>query len=320
MRKFSIHFFIFCSPLFIGFLFLDGYISTILKQSNSFAVKEYPTWNSIYSGKIDSDVLIYGNSRAWQHISPKILGNKISLKFYNLGIDGSNFGLQLLRHNELLKYNKKPKVIIQTIDVFTFEKHTNLYNSDQFLPYMLWNTGLEKKILDYKGFHFLDFKIPMLRFYGNTSAINTVYDLFDGKEENPIQRIRGYQGLTYPTNIDLKQLEKIRYSVNLDTSLVELFNQFLKKCKNDTINVILVYTPEFIEGQKCIQNRGEIINLYSKICKKHNIPFYDYSNDSISHNPKLFYNSMHLNKKGAEIFSNKLAIKIKNDLIVNEIE
>jgi hypothetical protein len=35
--------------------------------------------------------------------------------------------------------------------------------------------------------------------------------------------------------------------------------------------------------------------------------FLDYSSDTICNNKKLFYNSQHLNSKGSEIFTKKLA-------------
>jgi hypothetical protein len=315
MKKFTIHFLIFCIPIIVGLFILDGIISNILKSSNTFAVKEYPVWNDIYSGKINADVLIYGNSRAWQHISPKILKRKMPLKFYNLGIDGQNFDLQSFRAREYLKYNKKPKVIIQEVDEFTFEKHKNLYNKDQFLPYMLWNSDIQNQIMKYNGFHFLDFKIPLLRYYGNNEAINIIYELFKRKEKNPRTRINGFQGLVYNSSLDCEKLKEIRNVVRIDTVLVAKFNYFLKNCKKNNIKVILVYSPEFIEGQKCVNNRKEILNLFAKFSLKYNLSFYDYSNDKISYNENLFYNAMHMNRKGAKIFSSKFASQIKKEIM-----
>jgi len=75
--------------------------------------------------------------------------------------------------------------------------------------------------------------------------------------------------------------------------------------------LIFVYTPEFIDGQKFMSNRDEIIDLYKIISNKYSIKFYDYSQDSICLNKKYFYNSMHLNKFGSEIFSRNLACALQ---------
>ena len=95
--------------LFILFTFLLAYpldiiISNQLKKSNSYARGEYSVWNDLFEGKIDSEIVIYGSSRAWVHINPELLENSFGRSSYNLGIDGHNFRLQYLRHKTLLKY------------------------------------------------------------------------------------------------------------------------------------------------------------------------------------------------------------------------
>ena len=56
------------------------------------------------------------------------------------------------------------------------------------------------------------------------------------------------------------------------------------------------------------------MNLYRQFAKKYDLIFLDYSNDPISYNKSLFYNSNHLNAEGSEIFSKKLAADIKKSL------
>jgi hypothetical protein len=72
-----------------------------------------------------------------------------------------------------------------------------------------------------------------------------------------------------------------------------------------------VCAPEYIEGQIFTKNRGEVISLYTKYSHKYNIPFYDYSTDAISYQKKYFYNTNHLNKMGAELFTTKLIDTLK---------
>ncbi|MBE2208298.1 MAG: hypothetical protein IAE84_11975, partial [Saprospiraceae bacterium] len=79
-----------------------------LKQTKK-APGEFEVWNDIYNSNVNCDIAIYGSSRAWVHIDPKILSHILQLNVYNFGIDGHNFWLQYLRHIEFLKYNPKPK-------------------------------------------------------------------------------------------------------------------------------------------------------------------------------------------------------------------
>lgn len=51
----------------------------------------------------------------------------------------------------------------------------------------------------------------------------------------------------------------------------------------------------------------------SKICEEKGIPFFDYSNDEffMSH-PEYFWDNAHLNKEGAEIYTEKIIVDILN--------
>lgn len=63
----------------------DTLITTGLKKSKSYY---FVDWNRIYGGKIDADIIINGNSKAYHHISPKIIDSVTRLNSYNLGLDG----------------------------------------------------------------------------------------------------------------------------------------------------------------------------------------------------------------------------------------
>jgi len=292
----------------------DMVISHYLKKSKTFAYREYTTWNDLWEGNINSDIIINGSSRAWVHIDPAILQKELNQSAYNLGMDGYNFHAQYFRYEELLKYNTQPKVIIQSVEAFTLEKRTDLYNKDQFLPYMLFNSLLEAFTNNYKGFTFADFRIPLVRYFGNRRAIGQAAILLI----NPNFRInqgrkRGFEGKDRTWNDDLKAAKETMgsYEVTIDTGSLKLFKQYLTACTKNNMQVILVYTPEYFEGQKFIKNREEIIKLFTAISKEYNIPFLDYSNDSLSYNKSYFYNTTHLNKTGAQLFSNKLAKDMK---------
>lgn len=315
MRKFSINLFIFIIP-FILFCYVVDLFLCGMKKSGTHAEGEYPVWNAIYDGKVNSDVLIYGSSRALAHIDPFIVSDSLHKSAYNVGIDGHNFWLQYFRHQLILKHNTKPKLIIHSLDMFTLEKRKDLYNPDQFLPYMLFNEQMAHAISGYKGYSFSDYYIPALRFFGKTDAIFTaIKNMFSSYENGSEVRQRGYIGRDRLWNNDLVKAKKAlgSYYVKPDSSSVALFEQYLKECKANNIRVILVYSPEYIEGQNFVSNRNEIMSLYLGFSKKYDIPYYDYSNDTMSFQTKYFYNSSHLNLNGSKLFTKKLLNDLKSN-------
>lgn len=318
MRKFIKHIFYFVLPILILAYPLDVLISSQLKKSRTFAFGELTTWNDLYNGRVSADLVIYGSSRAWVHFDPKIFESELGLPTYNLGIDGHNFWLQYYRHQLLMKLNKKPTTIIQSIDVFTLQKREKLFNKRQFLPYMLFNPELKEFTKTYKGYSTFDYYIPLYRYFGNSKALNeTIYTTFSNNRKSDKGRIQGYKGNEGPWIGNLKE-DKVKwsgYEANIDQQSLELFIQFLEECKSEGINVILVYSPVYIEGQNFIKNTNEIISLFETIARDRNIEFMNYSNSEIAENKKLFYNVLHLNKTGAELFSKELVkdLKLMND-------
>lgn len=316
MKKFLLRIVFFILPIVFFSYFFDVIISNSLKKSNSYAFTEYSTWNAIIEGKVNSEIVIYGSSRAWVHINPTMISDSLIVSAYNLGIDGHNFWLQYLRHSLLLQNNTKPKLIIHSLDIYTLQKTKDLYNSEQFLPYMLWNEEIKNATISYNGYDLIDYVIPLIRYYGKLDAIKAVISLSINPRGNRVERIRGYQGEDVQWNTDFDKAKKTMkfYEVSLDTASVLLFERYLNECKANNIKIIFVYTPEYIEGQKFVKNRNEIISLYTELSKKYDIPFYDYSNDTISFQKKYFYNASHLNKTGSELFTNKLIEKLKESI------
>jgi len=191
MKTFLIHTLKFFIPLVILLIPLDYLMSYYLSQSNDYP-GEIEVWNDIYNSNATCDMAVYGSSRAWAHIDPKIMKDSLKLDVYNFGMDGHNFWLQYLRHLEFLKHNPLPKTIILSVDVFTLQKRTELYQQSQFLPYMLWNSNIQKYTSSYIGFKNSDYYIPLLRYSGKTQSLKTILkNMFRGGSEEKY-RNRGF--------------------------------------------------------------------------------------------------------------------------------
>ena len=93
----------------------------------------------------------------------------------------------------------------------------------------------------------------------------------------------------------------------LDDAIINLFDSFLADCKKKDIEVMMFYPPEYFEARTLIRNREQILSIYKRLSEKYDIVFLDYSDDELSYNVEYFYNSQHLNRKGAELFTSKLA-------------
>jgi|WetSurSiteA1Bulk_404760.scaffolds.fasta_scaffold01899_2 hypothetical protein len=319
MKRFLRKIFLFILPILLSSYGVDILLSNILKKSNSFADGELPVWNDLYKGEINSDVVIYGSSRAWVQIDPKMINDSLHATAYNLGINGHSFNSQYFRHSLLLRLNRKPKIIIQTLDITSFEKNSDLYNPDQYLPYMLDNREMQTST--YNGFASIDYKVPVIRYYGKKEAFLEIIKLILRPESNKVVRVRGYQAkeLMWNDDLMLAQRKLGSFEVKSDTSMIHTFENYLKECNQQNINIVFVFTPVFIEGQKFVINWSEIMKLYYQLSKKYSIPYFDYSSDSMSFHKEYFYNSGHLNKIGSKHITAKLINDLKESPVVKKL-
>lgn len=312
MKKFIRKSTTFSLILIILAVLIDKAVSYYLKQSNQY-MGEFEVWNDIYDGNATCDIAIYGSSRAWVQFSPQILTDSLNESVYNLGIDGHNFWLQYLRHLEYLKHNPKPKTILMSIDIFSLQKRKDLYQMDQFLPYMLWNKDIRNLTSSYEGFNSADYYFPLVRYYGKNKVLSTCISVILNNDGNTEYRNHGYRAMNKPWNNDFDKAKETMkgYEIDLDSASINLFSEFILECKKSNIELVLVYAPEYIEGQKFVLNRSDILNIYADLANQHNLLFLDYSNSKISFNKSLFYNTQHLNEKGATLFTKILAGDLK---------
>jgi len=312
MKLFLKRLFLFILPVLLAAYFIDLVLSKSLRNVHDYANDEYSVWNDIYNSNINARLLILGASNAWVEVDPTILHKKLQTSVYNLGIDGHNFWLEHFRFQEALKYNIKPDLVIQVLGVNTLDKRKDLYNMDQFLPYMLFNQEIEKATSSYLGFEKLDFYLPLIRYYGKKEAI--IYSILTSLDfkSNKLKRIKGYYGqnLRWNNDFEFAKNKSNSIKVNIDSLTKKSFFKFIEECKLNDIKLIFILPPTYYEGQKFISNFNEIINLYVKIANVNQIPFLDYSKDSISFKKKYFYNATHLNIDGANLFSTRIADQI----------
>ncbi len=292
---------------------MDWFISSQLQKSRSHASGEFTTWNDLYAGNINADLAIYGSSRAWVQIDPAILEKELNKLAYNFGIDGHNFWLQYFRHKLFLKNNPKPRCIVISVDIFTLQKRPNLFNANQFLPYMLLDDEVYDYTKSYEGFRSSDYHIPLIRYLGRFDAIRDALKAFMKTPNPKTGRQKGYKPEDVEWNNDFERVKRQMdfYEVEQDTTSIELYDKFLQECKDDNIEVIMIYAPEYIEGQDFVRGRDKVIKMFRDFSKKYAIRFIDYSDHELCFDKKYFYNATHLNKRGAQIFSKQLAKDLK---------
>jgi hypothetical protein len=260
-----------------------------------------------------------GSSRAEFHISPKIIDSLLRLNSYNLGLSAWHFDMQFARFKMYLQHNKKPKYIIHNVDVYGFSKRQDVADYQQFLPY-IQDTILQNVTQKHKGeFDIYQQNIPLFKYKSESKLAIEGFLGFIGFSDlyDTTTKYKGYRGNNYAWNKDFESFKK-RFpkgaKYKFDKEVVRQFKEYLAFCKSQNIKVILVYAPEYFEIQPYYKNKSQLINLCQESAKEYKCQFLDYSKNSLCYNRDYFYNSQHLNKQGAELFSLDLGMRIKTIL------
>ena len=276
-----------------------------LKKSNFSAT--YYDWHQLYQSKINADVIIQGSSRARTQISPKAFEDHFKLSTFNLGMDGTSFPLENYRFKEYLKYNNKPKYIIQVIDAQIFAPVLK-FDNKQFIPYL--NAEALKHFGDSATLKTLDIYLPLYKYIHFPGAVDAGLTHFFSTESEKTNNYKGYQSFDKPyASAELAKVLR-KYPKGFTTSINKQvwadFIHFIQYCKQNSIRLILVYTPVYKDYQRLILNSKQITSQFATTASRYGIEYLDYSQDSIGADSSLFFDYYHLNKKGVTLFNNRL--------------
>jgi len=98
--------------------------------------------------------------------------------------------------------------------------------------------------------------------------------------------------------------------VAIDAGGVAAMQELISLCRRQDIRVMLVYSPQYYEMIALTRNRERVFALFRSIADRNGVSFLDYSRSPISQTRDYFYNSQHLNARGAAVFSEDLARRL----------
>ena len=255
------------------------------------------SFNEIYNDTTCYDLVVMGNSRAYVQYSPRILDSLLSLSSYNLGFNGQGIDWQMVKYMKYCECHGNPKFYIQNIDLFTMQKSTG-FQRELFYPYF-YDYSLLSRLERYSDIYSNSEKyIPLYRYK------NYFKDFYIYHNDTIL-----YKGFC-PKDLlwDGKTLEKLdSILINVDVDIKNEWVTFLKNEQLKGVKILFVYAPVHHLVRDKMLNESYMYNIYDSIATQLNISILDYNNDSMCYDTTYFYNGTHLNRKGAEIFTTKLA-------------
>ncbi len=281
------------------------------------------TMNTDYEQKIngletsfkDIEILALGNSHAYNGIDPR----QFDLETYNMAASNQSLYFDkriTLKHIDSLQ---KLKYVLISID-----QHSLYFSSqgirDTWLYYdydikykgknEFWN-DVSHFWLGYTPRIALSIvKDKILNHYSDPQSKKQSEDVIKGYMPHYGSDLSSFTPKSVASKAEFFNRE-VRKSNEREEILIDL-DDFLYKLKKRDITPILITLPmykniyEYLVKEYLDQNKNDILD----ITKRHNIEYWDFSNDEKGDDTSLFYNCDHLNEKGAKIFSEKINTKL----------
>lgn len=248
------------------------------------------------------DVAIIGSSTAICHYDPDILHDSLCL-YTGKDLEVFNMGMsrQRMAYNyyglKCLVDRKIPKVVIA--DVWA----SNVSESDiskgfvEYRPYVKINKNVEELLQKHNEY---DFKLTSNMYCLNTEFIKLLMAFFKPKNANGHQASDSeMQSFVIQTEKDTSRLAKI--SVGEFDAMIDLSKKY-------NFQLFVVLSPTLHSS-----DTTSLSYKYMKEkCKKEGVPFLDYSHDTLYMNVHYYRDITHMNKYGAELFSQNLMVDIKD--------
>lgn len=301
MKKFVFKLFLFFVLCFVMDQFFDFSARYLFDHAKSGSTEK----NKYISDKTNEDILIFGSSRGVHHYDPQIIEDSLKMTCYNCAYDGCGiitaYGLlvALLEHYT-------PRVIIY--DVMPVFDYLESGSNNKYL-------GPLKLIYDKNGIDSIFINISPNEKWKMMSYMYRINSkLIVLLSENLMvrnQTIKGYlprnEQMYYEPNIKEHE-EKIVY----DKIKVFYLKRFISTCKNKGIKLVFFVSPSYKKTDDY-----QFKYIY-KLAQHEGIPCIShYCDTSFVKNKNLFYDSVHMNQKGATEYTKMIISELKQILNSN---
>ncbi len=284
---------------------LDVMVSAGLRRSG---IRKYVVWSDIFNHRIDADLIIIGSSRAWCGYNTYLLDSLLGCNSYNLGIDGHQLDMQLIRYETYRRFNPPPKTILINTDFCSTMGITadERYEREQFFPF-IHDRVLIRQVARAKHLTFGERLFPFIRYFGYREELDNGISAFFGKTDFSDGGFhKGYRGNDYPWDEGTTLHSITPVSITIDTVITGQLNSFISDATAEGIQVFMVKSPVFAPLLDKFDNIAVSDSIFSKIADNNSVPLLDYYYADFCYDTSFFYNPSHLNKKGACIFTDDL--------------
>lgn len=271
--------------------------------------------NQIMEGKAGADILISGSSRALIDFDCQSISKVTGRTCFNIGIDGGHVNLELPLLKTYFKHNTSPKILVEVVGLTDLEIGA-IFRGHQYVPYLNEDEIYKSLVSLDPEFRYYKY-VPMYAFtVFNQNLFNrALKGLLDRQAPETDwglrPRINGFLPVERSWSGDFERF-KAQFPQGKEYQIaqksIDEMEDLIRICQQKNIKVLLVFAPSYYASvYGYAKNVQEIFSVYRSMAGRNHVPFLDYSTLPMTKDTNYFYNSQHLNSKGAAYFSGLFA-------------
>ena len=289
--------FVFALLLFLTIV--DRPYSKMAEKSNDVV---FEAWYDVIHGRVDADMIVLGNSRAFFDFNPSIMDSILGIKTHDLGYMGCGLDRQEYMYDLYRKLNRKPSIVISCVDFSSMLPSEHVAFIEQLFP-LFYYKAFRETVLPKESFTWAQRHIPMWRWVG--------YDPFSFMKHKPRSTNHGF--ISHPSiNYDFNNatVDTLSFSVDRE-SILPLWDSFLARNIADSIKMVFVIPPLYKNYVYAGGEEQKMRSFLDSLANCHDVPVLDYGNLYIRQESTYFYDPDHLNRKGAKVLSSLVCEDLK---------
>lgn len=266
---------------------------------------DFGVWNAIVTGAAPADLLIIGSSRALVHFDCPRITRQTEMRCWNIGLNGSPPNLELPLAKVYFERHPAPRLVVISLDITSLQVRRDPYNPIQYLPYLsepsLYDAlvALDRDFIKYRYVPLYGFAI------GGPEITRSALSVLFGRQP-PESRFNGYAPSDTTWDGTFEEFARTYpdgKTFPIEEEAIRSLSEIATLASQAGSSLIFAYPPELAEGRRFERNREDVLAVFRRLAKQYNAPFFDYSDDPITGDRSMFYNSQHLNRVGAERFT-----------------
>ena len=288
------------SSFIVLFFLIDLLLGQVFKPL-SLNVKSGTFYNTLYGiQKSHEEILIIGASEVKHSFISNQIRDSLGFSCYNLGLDGNNIYYHYSIFREIIERYTPGIVVISTMIVAEDENTVS-----SLLPLSKTYRSIKDVIIELA---------PEERFktFSNAYIYNSfILNIIQGYVASEPQTA-GYIPL-YNENTNLK-LETRDFYVPFNSRTLSFLSKFLDLATTSGCKAVVVNTPKFFYNSST-----EDLDKIVEIVSRYKALYLNYENDTtfLNHSD-LFYDGVHLNHDGAELFTAIFTEDLRRNLNLEE--